>query len=447
MRKVLLTMMALILAGSTLVMAQWQYVEDFVEIRQPHGVVVTPDGNIWVQPFPSSTDTLDNGVTVSGLHVYDPSGLELAVVATGTLNGVPDTLSFTGRGIALDNNGNVLVSNGYLYRINYQTQEFMNRFDWKDDFWSLTEAAADANGFVYCTRVVPGGDAIFILDSDFELYNIAVDTNNVISRSLVVSPDGKELYHGAIYPGVGVIHYHSDDGPDGAYTTVDTLRGPNPDKELWGQILDVDPGGYLWVGSYWDPSGQVSDAYTGWYQYNLNVLDGTSNPGKGAFLDSLGKNVVATYPDSVPGGVVPTGDQFWAPRGIAFWEENDGSWTAYTADFDGSVVKKWTNPNPITGIIAVNDGQTLVKEFDLRQNYPNPFNPTTYIPFSLAKAAHVELTIYNVRGQKVRTLVNERMQPGKYEFEFDASGLASGTYFYRVKFDGKVQTKRMMLTR
>lgn len=416
----------------------WTYVEDFVDdLASPHGIAVDLDGYIWVAPFfardtviLTATDT----VVVAALHVYDPSGNQVGFYWNGTLPGIgPDTLAYTNRGLSEDNNGNMLLSNGYQYRINYQTGAFMNRYDWKNDFWSLTESAADANGFIYCTRVVPGGDAIWILDPNFQFYSLAVDSNFTISRTLVVSPDGKELYIGGIYPPAGIIHYHSDFGPDGTYSVVDTLLGPDPSKELWGQILDWGPfGDDIWVGSYWDVTGP---AYEGWY-----AIDPATN---NVFQDSLGKNITEVDTGYVVGDI-PPGPTFAAPRGIDFWEENDGSWTAYTADYDGNVVKKWTNPG-LTGIIVVDNGEALISEFELRQNYPNPFNPATKIPFRLRNSAHVKLVIYNVNGQVVNTLVNEKLAAGSYEYEFNASEMATGTYFYRITVDGSTLTKRMML--
>ena len=67
------------------------------------------------------------------------------------------------------------------------------------------------------------------------------------------------------------------------------------------------------------------------------------------------------------------------------------------------------------------------------QNYPNPFNPTTIIRYEIPKKAQVTLQVYNVLGELVRTLVNEVEQPGYYEVGFNASGLASGVYFYRIE--------------
>lgn len=435
MKKFLLLTGVLLLAFSCFVSAQpfqWQYVEDFVEQSSPHGVVVDNDGNIWVQSnlvrdtIRTSPDTL----VVNGLHVYDPSGTQIALYWQGTLTGVgPDTFLFSGRGITEDNNGNILVSCGHLYRVNYQDGSFMNRFDqWPwTGIQALTEAACDANGYIYVSRVVPAADPIVILDTNFDLYNYAVDSTSVISRSLVVSPDGKDIYHGAIYPPAGAIHYHSDTGPNDPYTIVDTLLGPDPAYQLWGQILDWDPAGRIWIGSYWDVT---EPAYKGWY-----AIDPAQN---NVFQDSIGHQIGGTPAPPAPG------DGFWSPRGIDFWEDTDGTWYAYTADFDAGVVKKWRN-DAWLGIILVNNGEALIREFDLRQNYPNPFNPSTSIPFSLRRTADVRLEIYNVQGQLVKILVNERLQAGSYEYEFDAINMASGTYFYRLTFDGKSQTKRMML--
>ncbi len=76
-------------------------------------------------------------------------------------------------------------------------------------------------------------------------------------------------------------------------------------------------------------------------------------------------------------------------------------------------------------------------QYKLEQNYPNPFNPTTTISFTLAQGSFVTLKIYNILGQEVATVFNrEQMNEGPQEFEFNASNLASGVYFYRIKAEG-----------
>lgn len=87
----------------------------------------------------------------------------------------------------------------------------------------------------------------------------------------------------------------------------------------------------------------------------------------------------------------------------------------------------------------------LPNKFALHQNYPNPFNPTTNIKFDLPKAADVQLTVYNILGQKVMTLVSRKMQAGYHLVNFNASHLASGMYIYRIKAGNFVSVKKMML--
>ncbi len=87
----------------------------------------------------------------------------------------------------------------------------------------------------------------------------------------------------------------------------------------------------------------------------------------------------------------------------------------------------------------------VVDKFTLEQNYPNPFNPSTTIDFSLQKAAKVTLEVYNVLGQKVTTLVNNRLAAGQYSVIFDATNFSSGVYFYKLTSGDFSQTRKMML--
>lgn len=94
--------------------------------------------------------------------------------------------------------------------------------------------------------------------------------------------------------------------------------------------------------------------------------------------------------------------------------------------------------------------EQVPRVFRLRQNYPNPFNPSTTIAFSIAKSSKVNLTLYDILGRKVITLRDEKMQPGEYQFTFNATELASGLYFYRMSAtddDGEshVFTKKLTL--
>jgi len=85
--------------------------------------------------------------------------------------------------------------------------------------------------------------------------------------------------------------------------------------------------------------------------------------------------------------------------------------------------------------------------FVLFQNYPNPFNPATVLSYHLPTAADVKLAVYDLLGREVRRLVNEVQPPGKHEVKFDATGLASGLYLYRLTAGSFSKSRKMLLVR
>ena len=107
-----------------------------------------------------------------------------------------------------------------------------------------------------------------------------------------------------------------------------------------------------------------------------------------------------------------------------------------------------TDANGASASLAL---QTLPTAFSLADNFPNPFNPATTIQYALPQAADVELTVYNVVGQPVRTLVAEHQSAGRYAVEWDATNdsghsLSSGMYFYRLQAGGAfLEIKKMLL--
>jgi hypothetical protein len=100
---------------------------------------------------------------------------------------------------------------------------------------------------------------------------------------------------------------------------------------------------------------------------------------------------------------------------------------------------------PVTVAFSNTAAPAIPKAYALTQNYPNPFNPSTEISFDLPQASHVNLTIYNVLGQKVQTLVDEQREAGSYTVTWDASPYSSGVYFYRISADNFSNTKKMLM--
>jgi len=111
------------------------------------------------------------------------------------------------------------------------------------------------------------------------------------------------------------------------------------------------------------------------------------------------------------------------------------------------------------GVITFSDVSTditqsdyLLKNFELYQNYPNPFNPSTQINFSIPKASHVTLTVYNMLGQRVKTLLDQPLAAGMHNANWDGANdlgeiVANGTYFYRLQSEMHVKTMKMIMLR
>ena len=120
---------------------------------------------------------------------------------------------------------------------------------------------------------------------------------------------------------------------------------------------------------------------------------------------------------------------------IRWWSDSNDEWQ--NASYFGTA-------NLVSGT-AVSENLPVATTFELSQNYPNPFNPSTNITYSVAKMSNVTMTVYNLVGEQVATLVDEVKPAGQYNVTFDASHLTSGVYFYTLNADGKVFTNKMML--
>lgn len=135
---------------------------------------------------------------------------------------------------------------------------------------------------------------------------------------------------------------------------------------------------------------------------------------------------------TVDAGVIPySSTYFWRVRAIRAGLASD--WSAL-----------WSFTTGI-GVTVEQVGEEIPMEFSLSQNYPNPFNPTTEIRFALPRAVHVTLTIYNLMGQEVATLVSGHHPAGRYTTTWDAIGFASGVYVYQLRTGTDSETRKMLL--
>ena len=120
-------------------------------------------------------------------------------------------------------------------------------------------------------------------------------------------------------------------------------------------------------------------------------------------------------------------------------------WTEYEIYSVLDAALDWFNA-PITAINEKIQPATPT-DFNLAQNYPNPFNSETVIRFKITKPAKVNLSIYNVRGQKVTELINKFLQPGIYHFRWNVAKVVSGVYFYKLEAGEFTKIKKMVLMR
>ena len=150
---------------------------------------------------------------------------------------------------------------------------------------------------------------------------------------------------------------------------------------------------------------------------------------------------------TLPGGFVKGHGTTTTPQAYAFDDSSapTGTWYYRLKQIDIAGTVQYFDPvrvDIVTGTVA---GGSAPPEFALLQNHPNPFNPSTTIRFDLAADRDVSLKVYNALGQVVAELMRGRRQAGRYSIVWDASGFASGVYFYRLEAGSFVQTRKLIV--
>lgn len=137
------------------------------------------------------------------------------------------------------------------------------------------------------------------------------------------------------------------------------------------------------------------------------------------------------------------------PLSLFNGEDINGDWELRVSDLvagNTGTLESWEmNFTFLVPTDVESDNNKQPVDYGLYQNYPNPFNPSSKISYSIAEYGRVSLKIYDILGREVTTLVNEEKSAGRYEVIFNASGLASGIYFYRLQAENYVETKKMIL--
>ncbi len=217
--------------------------------------------------------------------------------------------------------------------------------------------------------------------------------------------------------------------------------GPEPIFDL----LYLDSHKVIAAGGDFEYGASFSKTFDNWLNWDYNAL--------GYF--GVGQSLALRIPSEI-----------WMPLAFSMaWAvstDTGNTWTL-VVNPDSTAIYDAAFADPLHGIAVGDFGSVYIfnkgiigiagnkkafpKQFELYQNHPNPFNPNTGINYELRISDHVRLTVYDSQGREISVLVDKKQDAGKYEVEFNASGLASGVYFYIIEVGDFTDSKKMVLVK
>lgn len=387
----------------------------------PYSIAVDNSGNSYVTGYSTGSGTGYDFATIK----YNSSGSQVWV---RTYNGTGNGNDFV-RDLVLDGSANVYIAGGSIETSNYYdystikyntggTQQWISHYNGPDDSAdSATDLCLDQSGNVYVTGESEG------VTSDFDFATIKYNSSGVqqwVMRynglgngpdtpgEIAVSPSGNMIIVAGRTTGVS-------SGND--YTTVKYGITPavpallSPPDNATGQSLTL-------------------------------LLDWSDVPEALSFSLQISTNINFTTTVVNQTGIVSS--QYQVPSSTLsnnvyyYWRvlsDNAGGQSA------------WTTPWRFrTAMLGVNTySSEIPKEFKLYNGYPNPFNPITKIRFDIPKESETMIIIYDLLGKEAAVPVNEKLDPGAYEVDWNASNYPSGVYFYMLQTDSYTEVKKMVL--
>ena len=244
--------------------------------------------------------------------------------------------------------------------------------------------------------------AIFFTDTN---HGVATGYNGEIVKTTDGGNSWTEISFNATATLYSLYFINSNYGWAGGLGSQRTTNG--------GSSWSLMPGGYGTLGIYF------TDINTGW-EVGFNQIYYTINSGTNWTQYNLGFG------------------------GWLYSVYFTSSSTGYICGDYGTVYKTTDGGGLFTTGIKSNSGEVL-SSYKLYQNYPNPFNPTSNIKYQISKSSNVKLTVYDVLGHEVTTLVNGVYTPGTYNITFDASSYPTGIYFYKLSAGSFSESKKMLL--
>ena len=344
-----------------------------------------------------------------------------------------------------------------------------------------------------------GNTIIFLLAIIFQLFFLTISTSGGDKsdetlkgtiNSLVKGKKRSNAISNPLPEIAGNLKYEevfADTVPPPGWFTVNQDSSPPPftawgyyDEIIfsWGDTIRPQAGNFFWANSYRNANGSEIDDWL--ITLRLPVIE--TGDSLYVWVNAVGMSTIIIYPDTVTVWVSRTDSMvssFTFPVDTIVDPGPAGEWHRYAMDItindqmvgyapfvgfkhdhrNGGLFGPGSNWVHLDHVALANGGYvtpirnrytSIPSDFILEQNFPNPFNPSTTIAYQLNKATDVLLTIYNLAGQEIRTLVNKRQSAGSWKVVWDGKDqngnmVASGIYLYRLKSGNHIRTRKMIL--
>ena len=305
----------------------------------------------------------------------------------------------------------------------------------------IVQLERDPSGRIYAFTNAQPTDTLFYSDDNGNSWNsIPIGMNDILIESMAVSSQGYLFLSGFNFFLEGIVLISPDGGTSWSDTALTSFSSV-------GSTLAIDNSDRLYAVLGGESLFYTDDNGTTWSKISTSGIPNSSKVNHLAF-DSNNHIYAATQSDGI---------YYSEDAGSNWTAKNDGlpATNGYYPSFNflyvdpADVVFGGTYDDGLfignSVAIAIDDPGNFPTQFSLQQNYPNPFNPATTIGFTIAEQTFVKLTVYDLLGREVATLINEEKSPGDYTIEFDAAKLSSGIYFYRLEAGNFKETRRMIL--
>lgn len=291
-------------------------------------------------------------------------------------------------------------------------------------------------------KIIPMTDGGFVITGSSTAYDAAGDiyTFRITAAGTIVWSNTYGM------PGISETSESILYRPVDASLVLTGSANPTGSEDIILSKLAAATGAPAWTKRYFNPSG--SDR--GFDVKESSTPSGFSVTGKLYHSSSASLDPFFLKTDAFGNVTAVCQDSTQLQPRQGFWSGDCARTILQLVDI--TISPSVTNPTPVERIqcgstTGISSNNEVASEFSLEQNYPNPFNPSTVIKFSVPENSVVSLTVFDASGREVANLVSGFMNKGIYSYDFNASGLSSGVYFYKLKAEGFEQTKKMLLVK